>query len=261
MAEPEGLGLRVCGVGKSYGSVAVLQGVDLEVPAGSVTALLGPSGCGKTTLLRIVAGFDTADAAPSPSLARWSTAPGGRLAPERRRVGIVPQEGALFPHLDVRGNIGFGLGRATPEREDRVDELLTALGLSGLGERRPHELSGGQQQRVAVARALAPRPDVVLLDEPFASLDASLRGRVRQEVLAALRAAGSTTLLVTHDQDEALACADRLAVMNGGVVVQAGPPWEVYERPAGDWVAQFVGTATLLPPAPTAPSPRRRSAP
>jgi iron(III) transport system ATP-binding protein len=247
MGERVDPGLRVRGVGKAYGAVAVLRGVDLEVPAGSVTALLGPSGCGKTTLLRIVAGFETADTGAVAVAGVVVDGEGVRLAPERRRVGIVPQEGALFPHLDVRANIGFGLGRAAPGREGRVDELLAALGLPGLGQRRPHELSGGQQQRVAVARALAPRPALVLLDEPFASLDASLRGRVRDEVLAALRAAGSTTLLVTHDQDEALSCADELAVMNDGVIVQAGSPEEVYERPASPWVAQFVGTATLLP--------------
>lgn len=247
MGGPVELGLRVEGVGKAYGPVQVLHDVTLEVPAGSVTALLGPSGCGKTTLLRIVAGFETAGAGVVAVDGVVVEGDGARLAPERRRIGIVPQEGALFPHLDVRANIGFGLGRAEPGRDARVDELLAALGLPGLGERRPHELSGGQQQRVAVARALAPRPALVLLDEPFASLDASLRGRVRDEVLAALRTAGSTTLLVTHDQDEALSCADGLAVMNDGVIVQAGPPLQVYERPASPWVAQFVGTATLLP--------------
>jgi iron(III) transport system ATP-binding protein len=237
------LALRVRGVAKAY-DAPVLTGLDLDVEVGSLVALLGPSGCGKTTLLRIVAGFERAAAGRSRSAAS-SWRPGGAVAPERRRVGMVPQEGALFPHLSVHDNVAFGLPRAA-RRGARPDEVLELVGLAGLGGRMPHELSGGQQQRVAVARALAPRPSLVLLDEPFSALDAGLRAQVRAEVRTSLRAAGASAVLVTHDQQEALSVADVVAVVRDGRVVQAGDPWAVYAHPADLGVATFVGETIVL---------------
>ncbi|HEX2042146.1 MAG TPA: ABC transporter ATP-binding protein [Acidimicrobiales bacterium] len=237
--------VECAGVTKAFGPVRALNGVDLAVPTGSVTALLGPSGCGKTTLLRVVAGFERPDDGSVSVGGRTVAGPGIHLPPERRRVGIVPQEHALFPHLTVAGNVGYGLSRG-PARATRVEEVLALAGLPGLGDRMPHELSGGQQQRVALARALAPGPSVVLLDEPFGSLDAALRVELRAEIAAVLRASGATAVLVTHDQDEALSMADLVAVMRDGRVVQLGPPDEVYQRPADLWVAGFVGRANVL---------------
>ncbi|MPZ94471.1 MAG: ATP-binding cassette domain-containing protein [Propionibacteriales bacterium] len=233
--------LAVRDLHKSFGPVQVLRGVDLEVEAGTLAAVLGPSGCGKTTLLRVVAGFERADAG--------TVSIGGRVVtgvpPERRRVGIVPQEGALFPHLDVAGNVGFGLSRER-RRSSRVGEVLDLVGLSDFASRMPHELSGGQQQRVALARALAPEPALVLLDEPFSALDSGLRAAVRAEVGRVLRLAGATAVLVTHDQEEALSMAVRVAVMRSGRLVQSGSPAEVYGAPADLGVATFVGDACVL---------------
>lgn len=234
--------LVVRGVRKSF-DAPVLRGVDLDVPSGSLAAVLGPSGCGKTTLLRIVAGFEHADAGTVSLGGREVTS----LPPERRRVAVVPQEGALFPHLTVAQNVAFGLPRGARRDRSRVGELLEMVGLSGYQARMPAELSGGQQQRVAVARALAPDPAVVLLDEPFSALDAALRASVRADVRAALRAAGATAVLVTHDQEEALSTADMVAVMRGGLVVQTGTPEEVYRFPADVDVARFVGEAVVIP--------------
>lgn len=243
--------LRVEGLSKSYGgpeAPRVLDGLDLTVPGGALAAVLGPSGCGKTTLLRIVAGFLRADAGTVTVGGRVLTGPGTQLPPERRRIGIVPQEGALFPHLSVARNVAFGLsGQDRAERGRRTGEMLELVGLSGYGERMPHELSGGQQQRVALARALAPRPALVLLDEPFNALDSALRAGVRADVRAALRLSGATALLVTHDQQEALSTADLVAVVRDGRVAQCGTPEQVYRRPADPWVAGFVGDAVLLP--------------
>ena len=238
------LALRVRGVEKSF-DAPVLTGLDLDVPVGSLVALLGPSGCGKTTLLRIVAGFERAQAGTVEVGGELVEGPGRTVPPERRRVGIVPQEGALFPHLSVHDNVAFGLSRAE-RRGSRPDEVLDLVGLAGAGARMPHELSGGQQQRVAVARALAPRPSLVLLDEPFSALDAGLRAQVRSEVRASLRAAGASAVLVTHDQQEALSVADVVAVVRDGKVVQAGDPWSVYAQPADLGVATFVGETIVL---------------
>jgi len=238
-------GLVLSGVCKAFGSAIVLAGVDLAVPAGSVTAVLGPSGGGKTTLLRIVAGFERPDAGSVTVDGRTVASPGVSLPPERRRVGIVPQEGALFPHLSVAGNVGYGLHRH--QRGGRVAEVLALVGLAGYGRRMPHELSGGEQQRVAVARALAPRPSLVLLDEPFSALDAGLRTEVRSDIRAALSADGATAVLVTHDQAEALSMADLVAVLRDGRVMQAGPPTQVYREPVDLGVATFVGEALILP--------------
>jgi iron(III) transport system ATP-binding protein len=238
----------VChGVRKSFGAVEAVAGVELTVPSASLTAVLGPSGCGKTTLLRLVAGFERPEAG-SIAIGTRTVADardGAFVPPERRRVGMVFQDYALFPHLDVAGNVGYALGR-NPDRR-RVDELLELVGLVGLGPRRPHELSGGQQQRVALARALAPHPEVVLLDEPFSNLDAVLRAQVRGELRRILAESGVSGLLVTHDQEEALSLADHVAIMRAGVVEQAGTPEEVYLAPVSRWVASFLGAVDVLP--------------
>jgi iron(III) transport system ATP-binding protein len=237
--------LSVAGLSKAFGGSPVLTGLDLEVPTGSLTAVLGPSGCGKTTLLRLLGGFEHADGGSIRLGERVLCDAATHLAPERRAIGFVPQEGALFPHLDVAANVGFGLPRAQ-RRGGRVEELLQLVGLQGLAQRFPHQLSGGQQQRVALARALAPEPGLVLLDEPFDALDAGLRAQVRGEVRETLRAAGATALLVTHDQEEALSLADTVAVMRGGQIVQAADPQTLYRDPVDAEVAAFVGEAVLL---------------
>ncbi|MDX3131836.1 ABC transporter ATP-binding protein [Streptomyces europaeiscabiei] len=240
--------LHIEQLAKSYGPQApVLQGLDLSVPGGSLVAVLGPSGCGKTTLLRIVAGFLRADAGAVTVGGRTLAGPGVHLPPERRRIGIVPQEGALFPHVSVARNVAFGLtGLDRGERRRRTEEMLDLVGLAGYGDRMPHELSGGQQQRIALARALAPRPALVLLDEPFNALDSALRTGVRADVRAALRATGATALLVTHDQQEALSTADLVAVVRQGRIAQCDTPQDLYRHPADPWVAGFVGDAVLL---------------
>jgi iron(III) transport system ATP-binding protein len=237
--------LAVSGLHKAFGSHPVLTGVDLDVPAGTFTAILGPSGSGKTTLLRLLAGFEQADAGTIMIGDRVVDGPGTHVPPERRRIGYVPQEGALFPHLTVAANVGFGLP-ARQRRGTRTDELLEAVGLTGMGGRYPHQLSGGQQQRVALARALAIRPEVVLMDEPFASLDAHMRASVRADVQQICRTAGTTAILVTHDQDEALSMADRIAVLRDGEIVQYAAPQDLYMRPADPALARFVGDANLL---------------
>jgi iron(III) transport system ATP-binding protein len=237
--------LTVQGLHKAFGSHPVLTGVDLTVPAGSLTAILGPSGSGKTTLLRILAGFDQADSG-TVHIGPWIVdGPGKHVPPERRRLGYVPQEGSLFPHLTVAANVGFGLP-PKERRGSRVNELLESVGLAGLGGRYPHQLSGGQQQRVALARALAIEPSLVLLDEPFAALDAHLRASVRADVQEIFRAAGTTAVLVTHDQDEALSMADYVAVLRGGQIAQCAAPQDLYIRPADPQLAEFIGDANLL---------------
>ncbi|MFP5333836.1 MAG: ABC transporter ATP-binding protein [Actinomycetes bacterium] len=243
--------LEIRGLRKSFGSTEVLRGLDLDVPSGALAAVLGPSGCGKTTLLRVVAGFEHADAGEVHVGGRVLAADGVHVPPEHRRVGVVPQEGALFPHLTVEDNVAFGLPRRGRQqaraRSERAAELLALVGLADLRDRMPAELSGGQQQRVALARALAPDPDVVLLDEPFSALDAGLRAAVREDVRAALHATGATGLLVTHDQEEALSTADLVAVVRDGVVVQSAAPQQVYTAPGDLDVATFVGEAVVLP--------------
>jgi iron(III) transport system ATP-binding protein len=236
----------VCrGLTKRFGNQVVVREVDFDVPAGSFSALLGPSGCGKTTILRMIAGFERVDAGTIELNGRLISGPGRHDPPERRRVGMVFQEGALFGHLDVAANIGFGLNRAT-NRETVIAETLRMVGLTGYERRMPHELSGGQQQRVALARALAPRPEILLLDEPFSALDAELRTQVRVEVRSLLRSLGATAVLVTHDQEEALSLADRVAVMFAGQIVQADSPETLYHRPVSKQVATFVGDAQFV---------------
>jgi len=240
--------LSVRGLRHRYGAHLVVDDVDLEVIRGSLTALLGPSGCGKTTVLRLVAGLLEPESGTIVIDGRTVNAPGVRVPPERRQVGMVFQDYALFPHLDVARNVAYGL-RHLPRnaRRRRVAEVLDLVGLAGLDARLPTALSGGQQQRVALARALAPAPDLVLLDEPFSNLDASLRASVREEVRAILRAAEQTAVFVTHDQEEALSLADRVVVMAEGRVHQAADPQTLYTRPATRFVAEFVGEADVLP--------------
>lgn len=238
--------LMVTGLHAGYPGVPVLRGVDLEVPDGALVAVLGGSGCGKTTLLRCIAGFHPVDAGVIRIGDRVVAGDGVHVPAERRRIGLVPQEGALFGHLTVAANVAFGLSRRD-RRSGRVEQMLELVGLAGLGDRMPAELSGGQQQRVALARALAPQPALVLLDEPFTGLDANLRAEVREQVLTALRAAGATAVLVTHDQQEALSAADLVAVLRDGRVTQIGPPREVYDRPVDVAVGTFVGEAVVLP--------------
>ncbi|MGH3395171.1 MAG: ABC transporter ATP-binding protein [Streptosporangiaceae bacterium] len=240
--------LTAQGLHKAFGAHPanpVLAGLDLTVPAGSLTAILGPSGSGKTTLLRVLAGFEQADAG-TVQIGRWVVdGPGKHVPPEKRRIGYVPQEGSLFPHLTVAANVGFGLP-SKARRGPRIGELLEAVGLAGLGQRYPHQLSGGQQQRVALARALAIEPALVLLDEPFAALDAHMRASIRADVQSIFRSAGTTAVLVTHDQDEALSMADRVAVLRGGRIAQCAAPQDLYIRPADPQLAGFIGDANLL---------------
>jgi iron(III) transport system ATP-binding protein len=239
-------GLRIRGVTKAFGPQQVLRGVDLTVPEGSFTAILGASGSGKTTLLRIVAGFERPDRGEVRLGEEVVDDSAQRFVPcERRRIGYVPQEGALFPHLSVGRNIGFGLPRGQHRRE-RVVALLELTGLRGLGRRYPHELSGGQQQRVALARALAIEPEIVLLDEPFSSLDAAMRASVRSDVLGVLRRAGATSILVTHDQDEALSMADHVAILRRGVIAQVDTPAMLYGHPEDAELAGFLGESNVL---------------
>lgn len=236
-------GITITGLQKAFDQ-PVLSDVNLDVGPGEITAILGASGTGKSTLLRCVAGLLAPDAG---EIRLGSTRVDGRgthVPAQHRRVGLVPQEGALFPHLSVADNVGFGLPRRG--RQSRVAELLHLVGLPGTENLRPHELSGGMQQRVAVARALAPRPAVMVLDEPFSALDAGLREDVRQDVFAAIRADGTTTLLVTHDQEEAFSVADRVAVMMAGTIVQHARPAQLYGEPATLAVAQFVGDTVVL---------------
>jgi iron(III) transport system ATP-binding protein len=242
--------LAVAGLDKSFGAHQVLCGLDLDVPAGSLTAILGPSGSGKTTLLRVLAGFEHADAGTVRIGSALADGPGVFLPPERRRIGYVPQEGSLFPHLTVAANVAFGLSRrkwGRDRRAKRCADLLEAVGLGGLDRRYPHQLSGGQQQRVALARALAIQPEVVLLDEPFASLDANLRASVRADVQQLLKESGTTSVLVTHDQDEALSTADRVAVLRDGGIAQCDAPQELYSHPVDADMARFIGEANLIP--------------
>jgi iron(III) transport system ATP-binding protein len=231
-------------VSKRFGSTVAADRATLDVAAGEIVALLGPSGCGKTTLLRLIAGFERPDEGRVVLSGNVVAGDGRWTPPERRHIGMVFQDYALFPHLSVAENVGFGLARE--QREKRVAMLLTLVDLCGLGHRYPHELSGGQQQRVALARALAPAPDVVLLDEPWSSVDAQLREDLRREVTQILRPLGVTAVLVTHDREEAFSLADRIALVRDGTIVQEGAPEELYYAPASRWAAELVGTANIL---------------
>jgi iron(III) transport system ATP-binding protein len=237
--------IEVRGLRASFGGPDVLRGIDLDVRAGSVVALLGPSGCGKTTLLRSIAGLERPTAGEIRVGGQVVAGPSTHVAPESRRVGMVFQDWALFPHLSVAANVGYGLPRAE-RRGPRVADALAMVGLAGMGHRAPGTLSGGQQQRVALARAVAPHPMVLLLDEPFSNLDTALRIEVRLEVHQLLVELGITTVFVTHDQEEAFVLGDEVAVMDAGRIVQQASPAVLYDRPLTPWVARFVGDANLV---------------
>ena len=240
--------LRCEGVTKRFGPALVLDGVDLAVPTGQLAAILGRSGSGKTTLLRIICGFERADAGQVAIGGEIVSSPTRAQRPERRRIGYVPQEGALFPHLTVGDNVVFGLPRHARRARRGAAELLALVGLpADTAARYPHQLSGGEQQRVALARALAPEPRLVLLDEPFSSLDAALRVETREAVAAALASAGATAILVTHDQAEALSMGAQVAVLRAGRMVQTATPDILYRRPVDLALARFVGDAVVLP--------------
>jgi iron(III) transport system ATP-binding protein len=244
--------IEIEGLGKRYGDTEVLHGVDLRVEESEFVTLLGPSGCGKTTTLRCVAGLERFDAGTIRiGSERVASGGGGRFVPpERRNVGMVLQSYALWPHMTVFANVAYPLRmRRTPRREiaGRVTEVLDAMGMAPYVDRMPGQLSGGQAQRVALARAIVARPRVLLFDEPLSNLDAQLRVSMRREVRAAHERVGTTSLYVTHDQEEAIALSDRVAVMRDGAIEQLGTPREIYERPATRFVARFVGFENLLP--------------
>jgi iron(III) transport system ATP-binding protein len=231
----------------AYGGQTVVDGLSLHLAPGTIGCLLGPSGCGKTTVLRCIAGFEQPDAGVIRVGGELVSGPGQHVPTERRRIGMVFQNYALFPHLSVAANIGFGLqDMPSAARKRRVDELLDLVGLPGEARKYPHQLSGGQQQRVALARALAPRPRLLLLDEPFSSLDVDLRERLAAEVRAILRAEGTTAILVTHDQHEAFAMADEVGVMQHGRIWQWDTPYNLYHRPINRFVADFVGQGAFV---------------
>ena len=238
--------VRFEGVTKRFGEVLAADAIDLDLAPGEFFALLGPSGCGKTTLMRMLAGFET----PDQGRILLDGADIAGLPPHKRPSSMMFQTYALFPHLSVAQNIGFGLkqqGWDKARAAARVAQMLALVRLEGLERRRPHQLSGGQKQRVALARALAVEPKIVLLDEPLAALDRKLRGETQLELKAIQRSLGVTFMIVTHDQDEAMVVADRMAVMNAGRIVQVGVPREIYEAPASRFVAEFIGEANLFP--------------
>ena len=240
--------LEVKDVSAGYRGKPVLEAISFHVNPGGIACLLGPSGCGKTTLLRTVAGFEPVLSGDIRVGGRPMSRVGDTVPPEQRGIGMVFQENALFPHLSVEGNIAFGLrGRTAAEQRAKVAELLGVVGLDGAGPRFVHELSGGQQQRVALARALAPSPEVVLLDEPFSSLDADLRERIGQEVCRILVEREVTTLLVTHDQDQAFALAHQIGVINDGRLLQWDTAYNLYHEPADRFIAGFIGQGVFLP--------------
>jgi thiamine transport system ATP-binding protein len=238
--------LAVSNLTVRYGTFTAVSGVDVEIDDGEVLALLGPSGCGKSTLLRSVAGLEP----PAEGEISWDGTDLAGVPVHRRGFGLVFQDGQLFPHRDVAGNVAFGLRmRRVPvnDRRRRVTELLELVGLAGYERRRVTELSGGEQQRVALARALAPRPRLLLLDEPLSALDRALREQLAMDLAGVLRVAGATALVVTHDHDEAFTLADRVAVMRAGRITQTGPPDEVWRRPADEDTARFLGCGLFLP--------------
>jgi iron(III) transport system ATP-binding protein len=238
-------GMICChGVSKRFGTVQAVDDARLCIERGEFVALLGPSGCGKTTLLRLIAGFEEPDAGEIEVAGRRVAGSGSWTPPERRKVSMVFQDYALFPHLTVAENIGFGVSRR--ERAVTVREALALVGLEGYDRRYPHELSGGQQQRVALARALAPGPELVLLDEPWSNIDPHLRTLLRDEIARILREVGVTAVLVTHDREEAFSLAGRIALMRDGTIVQAGTPEELYLIPATRWAAEFVGAGNFV---------------
>ncbi|MEO8508544.1 MAG: ABC transporter ATP-binding protein [Betaproteobacteria bacterium] len=239
--------VRVRSLQHAYGSHRVVRGMDFVLQPGRIGCLLGPSGCGKTTVLRCLAGFEPVQGGEILLSDRVVSKAGLQVPPERRGIGMVFQDYALFPHLTVQKNIAFGLSRmAAPEAFDRTRAMLELVGLTPVADVYPHELSGGQQQRVALARALAPKPELLLLDEPFSNLDVELRERLSVEVREILKAAGTTAILVTHDQNEAFALADEIGIMKDGTIEQWDTPYNLYHRPRTRFVADFVGQGVFL---------------
>jgi iron(III) transport system ATP-binding protein len=239
--------LTLDAISKSYGPTVALDAIDMSIAAGGRTAIVGPSGSGKTTLLRIIAGFETPDSGSLVLDGKTLAGNGGLVPAHRRGIGIVSQDGALFPHLTVADNIGFGLPKKAPGRSKRIADLMEMVELDEvMATRRPHQLSGGQQQRVALARALALKPRLMLLDEPFSALDTGLRDTLRRAVARVLKASGTTAILVTHDQAEALSFADQVAVLRQGRLVQFGSPRALYGKPKDRETATFLGEAILL---------------
>lgn len=246
------MSIEIRNISKRFGNFVALDNINLDIPTGELVALLGPSGCGKTTLLRCIAGFEPVRAGSILIDGHEVSRPGFQLPPEQRRIGMVFQDYALFPHLSIGDNIAFGLrqqsfAKNSEARHLRVKAMLELVGLSGKEHKFPHELSGGQQQRVALARALAPSPELVLLDEPFSNLDVDLRERLSIEVREILKACGTTAVLVTHDQREAFTMADEIGVLNGGKLQQWDVPYNLYHRPINRFVADFVGEGVFVP--------------
>lgn len=241
-----GIALEIDRLSKRFGEVLAVRDFSAQIHAGEFVTLLGPSGCGKTSTLRLLAGFERPDSGSIRIGAQVVADTTLFVPPEKRQIGMVFQDYALFPHLNVIDNIAFGLSSAKRDRQKRAKEMLALVGLEALGKRMPYELSGGQQQRVALARALAPQPEIMLLDEPFSNLDSALRVQVRDDVRAILRQAGTTTIFVTHDQEEALSLSDRVAVIFDGELHQFGTPFELYTRPSSRQVAAFVGETNFI---------------
>ena len=239
--------LEVKNLSISFGDVKVIKDISFTLEAGKIGCLLGPSGCGKTSLLRALAGFQAPDGGQVILHGQEVSSARHCVPPEKRDIGMVFQDFALFPHLNVSRNVAFGLKEIAGEaRQQRVTEMLALVGLGPFADRFPHELSGGQQQRVALARALAPAPEILLLDEPFSSLDSQLRESLAGEVRALLKAQGVTAILVTHDQQEAFAMADHITLLDGGRIVQQGPPQELYQQPANEFAARFMGAGQVI---------------
>jgi iron(III) transport system ATP-binding protein len=240
--------LKLENVAKSFGDASVLRDVSFSVSDGSLLTILGASGGGKTTLLRLIAGFDSVDSGSITMNGREVSSTSISIPPEKRNVGFVPQESALFPHLSVTKNIAYGLSHLKSHAKDeKVADLLDLIGMQDQKDAFPENLSGGQRQRVAIARALAPNPDVILLDEPFAALDAQLRSKLREDVRSILRSANATAILVTHDQEEALSIADQVAILRDGTVAQVGSPRAIYSQPIDVELAKFLGDAVVIP--------------
>ncbi len=241
------LPLSLESVVKDFGRTRAVDGISLTVGPGEIVAMVGPSGCGKSTTLRMVAGLERPDSGSVHLAGRCVAGPGTWVPAERRGVGLVFQDHALFPHLTVENNVGFGLPRRSPTRAARIREVLELVSMHPLAGRYPHELSGGEQQRVALARALAPGPPIVLLDEAFSSLDRGLRAQIRTDTVAILRHTGTAAILITHDRDEALATGDRVVILRGGRIEQDATPDDAFHHPATRFVATFVGDAVFLP--------------
>ncbi len=240
--------LQLKNISLSYGSYAVIKNIDLNLDEGEIGCLLGSSGCGKTTLLRSIAGFEIPNQGQIQIRNNMVNDKNRNIPPEQRNIGMVFQDFALFPHLNVRRNIAFGLMKLNKtSANQRVDELLNMIGLTDIGNKYPHQLSGGQQQRVALARALAPKPDLLLLDEPFSSLDVELREQLATEVGKIIKHEGITAILVTHDQQEAFAMADKVGLLHHGKMVQWDTPYNLYHKPCTQYAANFIGQGVMIP--------------